>query len=223
MYTFFMNKTYIFLSIIVIFLTVILFLVLNLKNEPFPTNPKPVDMNLNEESKDDKPSDENKNSNTQIANPASVYCEENGGKLEIRDTEEGQAGYCIFPAGNECEEWAYFRGECKSGDENDQPAINIEKDKAEIKEALIELRGDLFDDMEIVISQYSGKYAKGSVRPMQEDIGGGYLFAAKVDGKWKIVADGNGQINCDQLEPYPDIPVTWISACIDGNNNVVKR
>jgi putative hemolysin len=53
-----------------------------------------------------------------MPNPASVYCEENGGKLEIRTDEEtgGQVGYCIFPDGSECEEWAYFRGECKQGD-----------------------------------------------------------------------------------------------------------
>jgi uncharacterized protein len=50
-----------------------------------------------------------------MANPASVYCEENGGKLEIRDEAGGQVGYCIFPDGSECEEWAYMRGECAPG------------------------------------------------------------------------------------------------------------
>jgi inhibitor of cysteine peptidase len=48
-----------------------------------------------------------------IANPASVYCEEHGGKLEIRTASDGgQVGICIFPDGSECDEWAYFRGEC---------------------------------------------------------------------------------------------------------------
>ncbi len=46
-----------------------------------------------------------------IANPASVYCEEQGGRLEIRTGEGGQVGYCVFPNGSECEEWAFFRGE----------------------------------------------------------------------------------------------------------------
>jgi len=50
-----------------------------------------------------------------IANPASVYCEERGFELEIRDEQEGQAGYCKFPDGSECEEWAYYRGECAPG------------------------------------------------------------------------------------------------------------
>jgi len=49
-----------------------------------------------------------------LANPASVYCEENEGKIEIREDEQGnQAGWCIFPDNSECEEWAFFRGECQ--------------------------------------------------------------------------------------------------------------
>lgn len=48
-----------------------------------------------------------------LPNPASVYCEQNGGELEIRqDSSGGDIGICIFPGGIECEEWAYFRGEC---------------------------------------------------------------------------------------------------------------
>ena len=50
---------------------------------------------------------------TQMANPASVYCTNNkGNRLEIREGAAGQVGYCIFRNGRECEEWAYFRGEC---------------------------------------------------------------------------------------------------------------
>lgn len=52
------------------------------------------------------------NDNAQIANPASVFCNDNGGTLEIKDTAEGQVGYCTLATGEICEEWAYFRGEC---------------------------------------------------------------------------------------------------------------
>jgi putative hemolysin len=49
-----------------------------------------------------------------LPNPASVFCEQNGYKLEIRTAADGsQAGACIFTNGSECDEWAYFRGECK--------------------------------------------------------------------------------------------------------------
>jgi putative hemolysin len=48
-----------------------------------------------------------------LPNPASVCCEENGGRMEIRSAEDGgQYGVCIFPDGSECEEWAFYREEC---------------------------------------------------------------------------------------------------------------
>ena len=48
-----------------------------------------------------------------IPNPASVYCEQNGNKLEIQTASDGsQSGVCVFPDGSNCDEWAYFRGEC---------------------------------------------------------------------------------------------------------------
>ncbi len=54
-----------------------------------------------------------KKEDSQIANPASVYCEEQGGTLEIRTNSDGsQTGYCKFED-SECEEWAFFRGECQ--------------------------------------------------------------------------------------------------------------
>jgi putative hemolysin len=69
-------------------------------------------MNNNKE----QTNDQNKpGQNTQIANPASVYCTEHGGKLEIRDGQDGQTGYCVFDDKSECEEWAFFRGECVPG------------------------------------------------------------------------------------------------------------
>jgi len=52
------------------------------------------------------------NDNVKVANPASTYCIEQGGKLEIRNSAEGQYGVCILPDGTECEEWKYFRKEC---------------------------------------------------------------------------------------------------------------
>jgi putative hemolysin len=50
-----------------------------------------------------------------LANPASVYCEKQRGALEIRDMDKGQVGICVFDDG-ECEEWAYYRGECEPGE-----------------------------------------------------------------------------------------------------------
>jgi len=49
-----------------------------------------------------------------IPNPASVYCAEQGGTLDIRTDDSGnQTGYCVFSDGTEVDEWAYFRGEAE--------------------------------------------------------------------------------------------------------------
>jgi putative hemolysin len=57
-----------------------------------------------------------------LPNPASVYCEEQGYRLEIRtDAQGNQYGVCIFPDGSECDEWMYYRGECTPAAEQVQP------------------------------------------------------------------------------------------------------
>ena len=56
------------------------------------------------------------NTNSGIANPASVNCEQKGNRLEIRTAaDSSQVGICIFPDGSQCEEWAFLRGECGPG------------------------------------------------------------------------------------------------------------
>lgn len=44
------------------------------------------------------------------ANPASAFCEQQGGKSEIRKNEDGsEYGVCHLPDGSEVEEWEYYR------------------------------------------------------------------------------------------------------------------
>jgi putative hemolysin len=51
-----------------------------------------------------------------LPNPASQYCIDQGNQLDIRTAADGsQAGYCIFPDGTECDEWAFYRNECGPG------------------------------------------------------------------------------------------------------------
>jgi putative hemolysin len=53
---------------------------------------------------------------TGLANPASAYCVQQGGILEIaRDAHDGQFGICTFNQSNKCEEWAMLRGDCPIG------------------------------------------------------------------------------------------------------------
>ncbi|KAA5956667.1 MULTISPECIES: DUF333 domain-containing protein [unclassified Pantoea] len=44
-----------------------------------------------------------------MANPASVYCEKIGGKLDIVKGPDGESGYCTLPSGERIGEWALYR------------------------------------------------------------------------------------------------------------------
>ena len=53
---------------------------------------------------------------TKLPNPASVYCVQQGGTLEIKKDEHGdEYGECTLPEGTVCEEWAFYRRECGPG------------------------------------------------------------------------------------------------------------
>ncbi len=46
----------------------------------------------------------------QLPNPASVYCEEQGGEVVIVTADDGsQSGICRLPDGTEVDEWEYYR------------------------------------------------------------------------------------------------------------------
>ncbi|HSJ46048.1 MAG TPA: DUF333 domain-containing protein [Euzebyales bacterium] len=52
-----------------------------------------------------------------LPNPASVHCEEHGGRVEIVEDPDGsQRGQCVFPDSSRCDEWAFYHGRCAPGD-----------------------------------------------------------------------------------------------------------
>jgi len=55
-----------------------------------------------------------------IPNPASIYCSQQQHHfLLIQET-----GICVFPDNSYCEEWSFYRNECRSG-ENDWPEKTV--------------------------------------------------------------------------------------------------
>ena len=70
-----------------------------------------------------------------LPNPASVFCEEQGYILDIRTDADGSYGMCIFTDGSECEEWAYYQGECEPAAEQDAVKSGLTAD-LEIPERL---------------------------------------------------------------------------------------
>jgi putative hemolysin len=54
--------------------------------------------------------DEDDNGPTGVPNPAAVFCEEQGGTVEIvTDAQGNQSGICGLPDGTQIEEWEYYR------------------------------------------------------------------------------------------------------------------
>ncbi len=82
--------------------------------------------------------------------------------------------------------------------------------KTVIKDASIAKHGGDGSSLDITVSKIEGNYAKGGI---SDEGGGGMWFAAKVNGVWKLVWDGNGVILCTDLTSYPDFPKSMIPQC----------
>ena len=89
-----------------------------------------------------------------------------------------------------------------------------------VQTALVAEHGPDAQNLNITISKVEGNYAEGAA---SEQGGGGMWYAAEVNGVWKLVWDGNGEIMCSSLTPYPDFPKDMISECWDASNNAVVR
>jgi hypothetical protein len=75
------------------------------------------------------------------------------------------------------------------------------------------------EDIMLTFNQETDNYIRGGVSYYDAEtvkasgyIMGGYFLAAKVDGNWKIVIDGNGSISCKLVNGY-GFPNTMISDC----------
>jgi len=58
-------------------------------------------------------------------------------------------------------------------------------------------------EFNVSINRYFPGYIRGDIVFMDKDqkpAAGGYFFAAKINGEWQIILDGNGEIPCDLAE-----------------------
>jgi hypothetical protein len=79
-----------------------------------------------------------------------------------------------------------------------------------IKNMLVAKYGSASANLNVNVYKIEGIYAEGTAA---ESGGGGGWFAVKVNGVWKLVWDGNGQIDCNNIAPYPDFPKSMIPEC----------
>jgi len=160
-----------------------------------------------------------------LANPASVYCKNQGGSLRIEETEGGQRGICVLPEGIECEEWEYFRGTCPpdSAEATPDKAESVAKaDEQMFKELFADKYNKPIGDITLTIDENTGTHANGGVK-FAGEIGGAWWLMAKSGGDWVIVADGNGTVPCSAIEPY-NFPTSMVPECWDeGTGTLVVR
>ncbi|QQS59243.1 DUF333 domain-containing protein [Candidatus Peregrinibacteria bacterium] len=63
--------------------------------------------------------------------PATEYCRENGGYIDVRRDERGADWrYCVFEDSSECEEQAFFTKECQQGDSLQETVVLNEEGQA---------------------------------------------------------------------------------------------
>ena len=129
---------------------------------------------------------------------------------------------CIGSAGYS---WCEIKQKClrvwEEPCDNTPTVDETETIKAAVKAAIVAKRGADAAALTYTVSKVEGDYAQGGASGSG---GGGMWFAAKINGKWTLVWDGNGVILCSDIAPYPDFPKTMVSECWDNtaNKNVVR-
>ena len=118
--------------------------------------------------------------------------------------------------------------ETKEGQEDANTEVQAVEGPEESNEEVIETLELIFaqkyekkvDDITVRINQREGDYVVGSVS-FADDVGGGYVLAAKVNEVWKIIFDGNGNIVCSAVDDI-DFPVSLVSECWDETKMGVR-
>jgi hypothetical protein len=89
-----------------------------------------------------------------------------------------------------------------------------------LKEAFAAKYSHPVSETEVTISSQTGPYASGGIH-FAGQMGGGWFLAYKqADGTWIIVADGNGTVPCEAIEPY-NFPVAMVPECWDDSTSTL--
>lgn len=103
------------------------------------------------------------------------------------------------------------------------PSVEVTKsDLEQIKEAFAEKYDKPLRDISVTMSGDTGTYAKGGVN-FAGEIGGGWWLAYNDDSGWLIVADGNGTVMCEDIDPY-NFPIDLVPECWnEATNELIER
>jgi hypothetical protein len=162
---------------------------------------------------------------------------QNSAFVDVREVSDDETGEGKEDASGEkglAEESSASAGEFSASSSSsaaaDSPSTSEPSVPEESDESVIETLKLLFaqkyekriDDIFVTISKREGDYLVGSVKFAGEDAGA-HVLAAKVNGSWKIIFDGNGMWTCDIVDVV-DFPSTLVPECLDENTmEVVNR
>ncbi|HUV46856.1 MAG TPA: hypothetical protein VMW29_01860 [Candidatus Bathyarchaeia archaeon] len=90
-----------------------------------------------------------------------------------------------------------------------------------IRQAFAAKYGHDVSEVEVEISKKFDPYVSGGVI-FSGEMGGGWFLAYKQEGEWIIVADGNGTIPCEAIEPY-DFPADMAPECYTQDGSLITR
>lgn len=94
-------------------------------------------------------------------------------------------------------------------------------DLALITKAIALKTGLSEDAINVTISKHIGDYAIGGIVEKTSEVGGAQWFAAKKNGAWVIVHDGQDYPKCSALVGY-SFPKEILDSCWDETTNKVK-
>ncbi|KKS76308.1 MAG: hypothetical protein UV50_C0024G0004 [Parcubacteria group bacterium GW2011_GWB1_42_9] len=85
----------------------------------------------------------------------------------------------------------------------------------EIRSAIATKYSRSVSDVFIRIDKKNSNYTVGGVSFAPKGVAGGAFMAAKINGKWKLVYDGNGSIDCTKIKRTYDFPADMLIGFCD--------
>lgn len=124
--------------------------------------------------------------------------------------------------------YSYGKGKLSLSTTKDQeltatatPTASVESETQKIIAAVYAKKGFKKSEYTVSVSKIEGNYAIGGIKPTVEDVGGAYFLAAKVNGVWTLIHDGQASPFCSALTGL-NFPKDMVPECLNAQGGVDK-